>query len=65
MQVIKQIQPMPLASTETATPTAEQPSTPAPAATQPTAPTETPKAEEALAPASRLTQASWKQLLLV
>ncbi len=44
---------MPLASTETATPTAEQPSTPAPAATQPTAPTETPKAEEALAPASK------------
>ena len=34
---------MPLASTGTATPTAEQPSTPAPAATQPTAPTETPK----------------------
>ncbi len=44
---------MPLASTGTATPTAEQPSTPAPAATQPTAPTETPKAEEALAPASK------------
>ena len=44
---------MPLTSTETATPTAEQPSTPAPAATQPTAPTETPKAEEALAPASK------------
>ena len=44
---------MPLASTGTATPTAEQPSTPAPAATQPTAPTETPKAGEALAPASK------------
>ena len=44
---------MSLASTGTATPTAEQPSTPAPAATQPTAPTETPKAEEALAPASK------------
>ena len=44
---------MPLASTGTATPTAEQPSTPAPAATQLTAPTETPKAEEALAPASK------------
>ena len=44
---------MSLASTGTATPTAEQPSTPAPAATQPTAPTKTPKAEEALAPASK------------
>ena len=44
---------MSLASTGTATPTAEQPSTPAPAATQPTAPTETPKAGEALAPASK------------
>ncbi len=43
----------PVDSTGTATSTAEQPSTPAPAATQPTAPTETPKAEEALAPASK------------
>ena len=41
----------PVDSTETATPTAT--ATPAPEVAQPSAPTETPKAEEALAPASK------------